>query len=138
MVEGTINGFRFQAPIEPDGKGSHWFRVGKSMCKTAGAEIGDTVTLEIEPMKEWPEPEVPGDLETALASDPSARELWLGVTTKARWDWIRWIRSTKNPETRRTRIEKTLSKLQSGMRNPCCFKSAIILAGFRKRDVENL
>ena len=23
MVEGTINGFRFQAALEPDGKGSH-------------------------------------------------------------------------------------------------------------------
>ncbi|KKU82000.1 MAG: hypothetical protein UY09_C0025G0017 [Parcubacteria group bacterium GW2011_GWA2_47_8] len=29
MVEGTINGFRFQAALEPDGKGSHWFRVDK-------------------------------------------------------------------------------------------------------------
>ena len=26
MVGGTINGFRFQAALEPDGKGSHWFR----------------------------------------------------------------------------------------------------------------
>ena len=31
MVEGTINGARFQAPLEPDGKGSHWFRVDESM-----------------------------------------------------------------------------------------------------------
>jgi ABC-2 type transport system ATP-binding protein len=25
MIEGTINDFRFQAALEPDGKGSHWF-----------------------------------------------------------------------------------------------------------------
>jgi len=36
MVEGTINGSRFQAPLEPDGKGSHWFRVDESMRDAAG------------------------------------------------------------------------------------------------------
>jgi hypothetical protein len=30
MVQGTINGARFHAPLEPDGKGSHWFRVDES------------------------------------------------------------------------------------------------------------
>lgn len=25
MAEGTLNGKLFQAPLEPDGKGSHWF-----------------------------------------------------------------------------------------------------------------
>ncbi len=73
MVEGTINGFRFQAALEPDGKGSHWFRVDKTMSKAAGADAGDTVTLAIEPVKEWPEPNVPADLKNALAAAPQAQ-----------------------------------------------------------------
>ncbi len=121
LVEGTINGFHFQAPAEPDGKGSHWVKVEKTMLKGAKTDVGDMVTLAIEPSKEWPEPEVPVDLKKALAGDSLAQELWLDVTTKARWDWIRWIRSTKNPETRKIRIEKTFSKLKSGTRSPCCF-----------------
>ena len=52
MVEGTINGFRFRAALEPDGKGSHWFRVNKTMREAAGADAGDTVTLENEPARE--------------------------------------------------------------------------------------
>src|SRR3954465_5669270 len=56
MVKGTINGFPFQAALEPDGKGSHWFRVNETMLKAMGADAGDTVTLEIEPTKEWSEP----------------------------------------------------------------------------------
>jgi len=121
LVEGTINGSHFHAPAEPDGRGSHWFQVDKAMSKAAKAESGDEVKLEIEPMKEWPEPELPADLKKALADDPKAHEIWLDVTTKARWDWIRWIRSTNNPETRKIRIVKTFSKLKGGTRSPCCF-----------------
>lgn len=121
MVEGTINGFRFQVALEPDGKGSHWFRVKKSMRKAAGADAGDTVTLVIEPAKEWSEPRVPADLKSALAAAPRAHNLWLDITPMARWDWIRWIGSTKQPETRRRRIEVACSKLKAGERRPCCF-----------------
>ncbi len=121
MAEGTLNGKHFQIPLEPDGKGSHWFNFDKAMQKATGSKTGDTLTLEIKPAEEWPEPEIPADLKKALADDPRAQELWLDVTTKSRWDWIRWIRSTKNPETRKIRIEKTFSKLKSGKRSPCCF-----------------
>jgi hypothetical protein len=95
MVEGTINGFRFQAALEPDGKGSHWFRIDKTMREAAGAKAGDTVTLAIEPTRDWPEPKVPADLKSALTADPQAHILWMDITPMARWDWIRWIGSTK-------------------------------------------
>src|SRR5579883_1236948 len=62
MVEGTINGFPFQAALEPDGKASHWFRVDQTLCAAAHVEAGDTVTLEIAPTKAWIEPEVPADV----------------------------------------------------------------------------
>jgi len=45
----------------------------------------------------------------------------LDITPLARWDWIRWIGSTRNRDTRAIRIEKTLSKLKSGKRAACCF-----------------
>ena len=125
VVEGTINGFRFQAALEPDGKGSHWFRVDRTMSKAIGAEAGDTVTLAIEPVKEWSEPNVPTDLKNALAAVPQAKTVWMDITPMARWDWIRWIGSTKQPETRRRRIDVALSKLQAGDRRPCCFNRTV-------------
>jgi len=121
MVDGTMNDFHFQAALEPDGKGSHWLKVDKTMLKAARASLGDTVTLAIEPASKWPDPKVPADLKSALAAVPRAQQLWLDITPMARWDWIRWIGATKNPGTRQRRIDITLSKFEDGKRRPCCF-----------------
>jgi len=121
MVEGTINSFRIQTVLEPDGKGSHWFRVDTTMREAARAEASDTVTLALEPTKEWPEPEIPTDLKSALMDNTQVYKQWMAITPLARWEWIRWIRATKQPETRQRRIEVACSKLKKGERRPCCF-----------------
>ena len=121
MVEGTFNGHAFRAPLEPDGIGSHWFKVSNTLLKGASAQVGDSVSVALEPTTQWPEPEVPADLAKALAFNPQVRKVWLDITPLARWDWIRWIGSTRNRDTRAIRIEKTLSKLRSGKRAACCF-----------------
>lgn len=121
MVEGTLNGQAFQGPLEPDGMGSHWFRVSNTMLKAARAEVGDSVSVALEPLALWQEPKMPADLAEAFASDPLARTVWMDITPVARWDWIRWIGSTRNRDTRAIRIEKALSKLRSGKRAACCF-----------------
>lgn len=119
MVKGTINGFHFQVALEPDGKGSHWFRINKTMREAAMAN--NTITLIIEPDVKWPEPKVPFDLKNALATIPEAQNLWVDIKPSAQWDWIRWINSTKRLETRRIRIEKACDMLKTGKRRPCCF-----------------
>lgn len=125
VIEGTINGVRFRAPLEPDGTGSHWFKVDDAMRKAVRADAGDTVTLAIEPSQEWPEPPVPTDLKKALAADPQAEAQWKDITPAARWDWIRWMDIVKLVETRRNRPEKVCSMLKSGKRRPCCFNRAL-------------
>jgi hypothetical protein len=124
MVEGTINGQLFQAPLEPDGQKSHWLKwddLSDRVQQAIGAKAGDTVSLAITPSKEWPEPEVPDDLMQALEADPEAMAMWQSTTPIARWDWIRSVRSTRNPETRKRRIETACSKLRGGKPRQCCF-----------------
>lgn len=121
MVEGTINGFPFRAALEPSGKGSHWLRVNKAMRDAAGADAGDTVTVEITRVEEEPETRVPMDLRKALAAAPPAQALWAEITPVARRDWILWISSARQPETRTRRIENACDMLASGKRRVCCF-----------------
>lgn len=125
LVEGSINGLDLKAVLEPDGKGSHWFSLDNSLLKKLSSKINDTVTLNIRQSNTWPEPNVPQDIQKALLKDTKASNLWNQVTPMARWDWIRWIRSTKNPETRKHRIEVACSKLKKGTRRPCCFNRSM-------------
>ena len=121
-VEGTINRFPFQATLAPDGQKSHWLKVYRKLCEAAGAQAGDIVTLEIAPAAEDPEPTIPADLRKALATAaPKARALWSDITPIARRDWIHWITSAKQPETRTRRIKNACSMLAAGKRRVCCF-----------------
>ena len=121
-VEGTINGFPFRATLELDGQRSHWLKVNRKMREAAGADAGDVVTLEIAPLGEEPEPRVPADLRKALAAaPPGARKVWADITPIARRDWIHWIVSAKQAETRARRIRTACDMLAKGKRRPCCF-----------------
>ena len=124
-VQGTINGHWFQTVLEPDGSFGHWMRIDGELQQTAALSAGDTATLEIESLKDWPEPNVPRDLETALAAAPQKiQDLWNDITPMARWEWVRWVNATRNPETRKRRVEVSISKMKSGKRRPCCFNLA--------------
>lgn len=121
-VHGTINGAEFQTVLEPDGNFGHWMRVGDTLQRAAGISTGDTAAVDITVTEEWPEPSVPQDLEKALAAAPQKiQSLWHEITPMARWEWVRWVNATKNPETRQRRVEVSISKMQSGKRRPCCF-----------------
>jgi hypothetical protein len=124
-VRGTVNGHEFQTVVEPDGSFGHWIKVDRTLQRLAAARAGDTATVELEPVKEWPEPRVPPDLKSALAAAPETiKEMWKDITPMARWEWVRWVNETRSPDTRRRRVEVTISKMQHGKRRPCCFNLA--------------
>lgn len=121
-IDGTFNGSAFQATLEPDGQGGHWLKIDEKLRKAAEAKVGDEVTLEIAPMSEEPEPQVPADLKKALTAAPmKAREAWMDITPAARRDFIHWITSGKKAETRVKRIATACDMLAKGKRRPCCF-----------------
>lgn len=124
-VQGTINGHGFETVLEPDGLSGHWIGIDAKLQRTAAVRAGDTTTVEIEPRRDWPEPNVPQDLSAALAAAPQRiQDLWNAITPMARWEWVRWVNATANPDTRQRRVEVTISKMQSGKRRPCCFNLA--------------
>jgi uncharacterized protein YdeI (YjbR/CyaY-like superfamily) len=64
---------------------------------------------------------LPTDLRKALAAAPMAKAQWSDLTPIARRDFVSWIDSAKQPETRRRRIERACSMLAAGKRRPCCY-----------------
>lgn len=116
MVCCQIDGEQVDVPLEPDGKGGHWFELkGKLIDRTHQ-------TVAFETLNVWPEPDIPEDIMDALAGNGLLNE-WSLVTTKAKWEWLRWIRATQNPSTRKSRIVVACSKLSKGDKRPCCFDS---------------
>src|SRR5260370_29317585 len=67
------------------------------------------------------EPRVPTDLRKALAANRMAKAQWRDLTPIARRDFISWIDSAKQPETRKRRIERACSMIAAGKRRPCCY-----------------
>jgi len=120
-ADGRLNGAAFRATLEPDGHLSHWLRVDGALISAARAVFGALVRVELRPVVPEPEPEVPGDLQDALAANPGARAVWEATTTLARVDWIHWITSAKRGETRAKRIRAACDKLAAGERRVCCF-----------------
>ena len=67
------------------------------------------------------EPTVPPDLRKALVVTPGAKAAWSDLTPIARRDFLSWVGTAKQPETRRRRIERACDMLMTGKRRPCCY-----------------
>lgn len=125
-VKGMLNGAPFQATLDPDGRGGHWLKVDRKLCNAAGRggdplKAGDVVDLTLTPMTQEPEPKLPADLRKALAAAPPAQAAWKDITPAARRDFIHWVVSPKQAETRARRIRTACDMLAKGKRRPCCF-----------------
>jgi len=120
-VEGTINGYPFQATLDPDGQLGHWLKVDEGLRKSAAIQVGDRVKVEIAPVEQEPEPTVPPDFQETLRSSPNAERTWRETTTIARLDWIHWITSAKQAKTRTKRVHDAVEMLASGKKRVCCF-----------------
>jgi uncharacterized protein YdeI (YjbR/CyaY-like superfamily) len=80
--------------------------------EAAGVAAGDDVTVDVALDTAPREVELPTDL--AAAMDDAARTTYDGLSYTHRKEWVRWVEEAKKPETRATRIEKTVAGLREG------------------------
>ncbi len=82
----------------------------------ASVAAGDQVDVDIEADTAPREVEVPADLADALSKDDAARATFDGLSFTHRKEWVRWVEEAKKPETRATRLAKTVESLHRGER----------------------
>ena len=61
------------------------------------------------------------DRQQLLDRNSAVSKIWKTLTPIAQRDFISWIESAKQVETRKRRIEQMGDKLLSGKRRPCCY-----------------
>jgi hypothetical protein len=109
----TIGGHTFRTTIAPMG-GQYLLGVNAENRAAAGATAGDVLDIEIVLDTAPREIAVPDDLAAALSTDAKATATFDSLSYTHRKEWVRWIEEAKKPETRATRLVKTVDSLREG------------------------
>jgi bacteriocin resistance YdeI/OmpD-like protein/uncharacterized protein DUF1905 len=114
-VSVTIGGHTYRTTVARMG-GRYLVPLSAEHRTAAGVAAGDQVDVDIEPDTAPREVEVPADLAEALAGDDAARATFDGLSFSHRKEWVRWVEEAKKPETRATRLTRTVESLRAGKR----------------------
>jgi hypothetical protein len=68
---------------------------------------------------------LPDDFKKALASSVNTLSAWEDITPLARNEWICWVISVKQQETRTHHIKRAVEELAQGKRRPCCWMGCV-------------
>jgi hypothetical protein len=109
-VRGTINGIAYRSSILPRGDGTHSMALNQTIRAAAGASIGDSVKVVMEPDTAKRTVAVPPYLKGALAA-AAQDKTFAALSYSHRKELVDWIAQAKMPETRARRMEKCLQML---------------------------
>ena len=112
-VRVTIGPHTYRSTIASRG-GVYLLPVSAENRAAAGVAAGDEVDVDVQLDTEPREVTVPDDLAAALAGDEDARRVFEGLPYSHRQRHVLAVEGTKNPETRRRRIDKALEMLRAG------------------------
>ena len=116
-VCGTINGFAYRSSIMNMGEG-HMMVVNREMREAAGVKAGDVVEIVMAHDTAERTIEAPPDFKKALAAGKRAKGFFDTLSYTHRKEYVRWITSAKRPETRATRIARSIAMLNKGTKTP--------------------
>ena len=109
-VCGTINGYPYRSTIALMG-GEYLLGVSKALREAAGINVGDTVEVTMQLDTAERKVEVPAALAALLKQTPNAQERFDSSSYTHRKEFAQWIASAKRPETRESRLKRTIEML---------------------------
>ncbi|HWS90204.1 MAG TPA: YdeI/OmpD-associated family protein [Pyrinomonadaceae bacterium] len=116
-VRGTLNGAPFRGSLFPMG-GCHFMVVNRHLRAAAGVSGGETVPVRMERDDEPRTVEPPADFARALKSNKDAQAVWDKLSYTHRREHVEHIEEARKPETRQRRIEKSVTLLAAGKKEP--------------------
>ncbi|MFL6254729.1 MAG: YdeI/OmpD-associated family protein [Pyrinomonadaceae bacterium] len=117
-VHGTLNGAPFRGSLFKMGGECHFMVVNRKLREASGVRGGETVPVV---MERDDEPRVitpPADFARALKSNQEAQAIWDKLSFTHRREHVEHIEEAKRPETRLRRIEKSVTLLAAGRKEP--------------------
>lgn len=116
-VKATFDGRPYQGSIANMGDG-HILIVRKDIRKAIGKTTGDKVMVTLEEDKSERTIDLPEELAQILQENPEAEAFYNSLSYTNRKEYALWISSAKRGETKAKRLQETLHRLNSGIKNP--------------------
>jgi len=116
-VVATVNGVKLRTTVAVYG-GKSYVGFRKEIREAAGIEIGDKITVQLEPDREERAVEAPEELAAALIKDARVKAVFDTLSFTHRREYTEWIVEAKKPETRERRVKQSLEMLRKGMKHP--------------------
>jgi hypothetical protein len=109
-VQASFNGVPYRGSIVRMG-GMMMLGVTKAVMAEAGARPGDMLDVVVENDEAPREVEVPSELTKALKRNQAAGDVWDGLSSSHRREYVGYIVEAQKEETRARRVEKTIQAL---------------------------
>jgi hypothetical protein len=107
----TVNGVTLRTTVAVYG-GTSFIGIRREVREQMGVEIGQTITLTIEPDTAPRTVDVPADLKRALAKNAAAKKKYESLSYSHRREHAHFVADAKKPETRERRIARVLDMLK--------------------------
>ena len=112
-VKVTVNGVELRTTVAVyDGRSYVGFR--QEIRDEAGFDIGDVITVKVEPDEEERKVVVPEELAKALAKSKAARTAWDKLSFTHQNEYAKWVTEAKKAETRTRRVAQAVEMLKAG------------------------
>jgi hypothetical protein len=111
-VKAVIAGVPYRGSLMPMGDGRFGLGVLKAIQEQQKIDVGDVITVDLEPDTGERAVIVPKDLAVALQRNSIAAAAWDGLSYTKRKEIARSLEEAKKPETRQRRLEAALDRLR--------------------------
>jgi hypothetical protein len=113
-VKITYDGIEYRGLLKSMGGDCVWCLIRKDIKEKLGKEVGDLVQVTVQEDTEERVVEVPADFQQVLDAHPLMKENFENFSFTCKKEYVQWIQEAKRPETRLSRIQKSITMISAG------------------------